>query len=154
MAELQDVDQPAEVIAAILNVSKSRIRQLVRDGLPKSGRNAYPMIACIRWYINYWKKKAVSGEDDLLKHKKRLLIAQAEKAQIEVKEKKQILIHIDDVTKQSARNMLTIRNRFLAMPPRLAQMLETTSTYAERLTMIDKEVKTALESLADGSNRA
>ena len=60
------------------------------------------------------------------------------------------LIPLDVIKEESDRNAISIRNRFLAMPDRLAQMLETTSTFAERREVIDSEIRRALEALADG----
>ena len=47
------------------------------------------------------------------------------------------LIPLEVIKEESDRNAISIRNRFLAMPDRLAQMLETTSTFAERREVID-----------------
>lgn len=60
------------------------------------------------------------------------------------------LIPVDQISQAWGRIATGIRNQFLALPNRLAQMLETTGTASERRAMIDAEVRTILEALADG----
>lgn len=43
----------AEKIAQALNLTESRVHQLVKEGLPKEGRGQYDAVKCIRWYIVY-----------------------------------------------------------------------------------------------------
>ncbi len=65
------------------------------------------------------------------------------------------LMPIDEIRDQWARIAIGIRINFLALPSRLAQMLETVSTPTERRAMIDNEIKTILTALADhGENAA
>ena len=47
------------------------------------------------------------------------------------------------------RIVVAIRTQFLALPSRLSQMLETVTTPRERYNLIDAEVKTILNALAD-----
>jgi phage terminase Nu1 subunit (DNA packaging protein) len=59
------------------------------------------------------------------------------------------LIPVEQVAQAWGRIITGIRNQFLALPNRLAQMLETTGTTEQRRALIDREVKTILEALAD-----
>ena len=59
------------------------------------------------------------------------------------------LVPVSEVADAWGRIVTGIRNQFLALPNRVAQMLETTGTTEQRRALIDREVKTILEALAD-----
>jgi phage terminase Nu1 subunit (DNA packaging protein) len=43
----------AEKVAQALNLTESRVHQLVKAGLPKEGRGQYDAVKCMLWYIRY-----------------------------------------------------------------------------------------------------
>src|SRR5882672_1069217 len=43
----------AEKIAQALNLTESRVHQLVREGLPKEARGQYDPVKCLLWYVRY-----------------------------------------------------------------------------------------------------
>ena len=50
-------------VASALNLTKQRVQQLVKEGLPREGRGQYDPMKCMLWYIRYLQqaleKKAV-----------------------------------------------------------------------------------------------
>ena len=59
------------------------------------------------------------------------------------------LISASQVYEESDRNAILIRNRIMGLSDRLAMMLETAGSYKERFALIDTEIRSALEALAD-----
>lgn len=48
-------------MAAILGVTVGRLRQLAADGMPKEGRDLYPLSGCVQWYVQFWKSRAIKA---------------------------------------------------------------------------------------------
>jgi hypothetical protein len=46
----------AEKIARVLNLTESRVHQLVKEGLPKEARGQYDPIKCMVWYVRYLQR--------------------------------------------------------------------------------------------------
>lgn len=86
---------------------------------------------------------------DLQQERARLARSQREMQDLKIAKEKKELVPADQIATAWGRIATSIRNQFLALPNRLAQMLETTSDTKERRTMIDREVRTILEALAD-----
>jgi hypothetical protein len=47
----------AEKIARALNLTESRVHQLVKEGLPKEGRGQFDPVKCMAFYIRYLQNK-------------------------------------------------------------------------------------------------
>ena len=94
--------------------------------------------------------KGTEGRFDAQAEKARLDKERADNMELKNAQLRGELIHIDAIREESDRNAVSIRNRFLSMPDRLAQMLETCSSFTERRAVIDSEIRRALEALADG----
>ena len=151
MAELPEVEYPTEVIAALFGVTKARIRQLTAEGLPKAGRNRYPLVACIRWYIDYWRGRS-DGLDDLTKReKRRLLKAQADGQEIKNKVVLGELVPAAEIEESWGRIVLAIRQQMLALADRLPALLETATTAKQRREVCLREIRTVLKALARGA---
>ena len=52
------------VIAEILGITDRRLRQLVDEGMPKNGRGEFPLVACVQWYVAYWRDRALGRVND------------------------------------------------------------------------------------------
>ena len=91
---------------------------------------------------------------DYQAEKARLAKEKADGQAIKNAESRRELVPVAEITNAWGRIITGIRNQFLALPNRLAQMLETTATTEQRRALIDREVKTILEALADeGGNQ-
>ena len=42
-----------ERVASALNLTRQRVAQLVKEGLPREKRGEYDLIKCLLWYIRY-----------------------------------------------------------------------------------------------------
>ncbi len=145
MTEIKDVEYPTDVIAGILGVTRARIRQLTKDGMPKSARNSYPMIACIRWYIEWWKKRATMSDTVLARHKRRLLKAQADSAVLDAKMKKGEMLLAEDVKKDAFNFGRRVRDAMLSIPDRLADQLAVETDSAEIHKKMLAEIRRAIK---------
>jgi phage terminase Nu1 subunit (DNA packaging protein) len=144
-------------LAEILNLTPSRIHQLVQEGLPKKLRGQYDQDQCTAFYIRYLQalveKKAIVGEGgEVLTNEReerlRLLRADADLREIELARERGQLVTIDDVEKEMSDLVLTTKARVLAVAPRLAPELlgETSRVMAQ--AKIEKALKEALLGLS------
>lgn len=98
------------------------------------------------------KEKKHSLKDDILSfnsEKTRLAKEQADGQALKNAEHRRELIPASEITETWGRIVTAAKLQFLALPDRLSQMLETASTAKERRTIIETEVKSILEGLAD-----
>lgn len=107
-------DSAAE-IAKALGVSKGRVHQLFRDGMP------HTVDAALAWRAD---RGSTTGPGDALKAERcRLVAAQADRAELELAERRGELIKKTDVTASVAHTTSVMRTRLWAfqndMPPRL-----------------------------------
>ena len=86
---------------------------------------------------------------DLNAERARLAKEQADEKSLKNAVFRKELMPVDEIRDQWQRIAVAIRTQFLALPSRLSQMLETVTTPRERHQMIESEVKTILNMLAD-----
>ena len=72
--------------------------------------------------------------------KARLAFERADGQAIKNAQERKELVPVAEITDAWGRIITGIRNQFLALPNRLAQMLETTATTEQRRALIDREV--------------
>nr|MBC8360929.1 hypothetical protein [Candidatus Desulfatibia profunda] len=120
---IKDVEYPVEVIAFIFGVTRSRIRQYVKEGLPKSTRNSYPLALCVQWVIEFWKKRAVVTDNAIKQHKKRLLKANADKVERENKTATKELIPAEQVKRDAERAARIVKEKVTSWPGRVAALV-------------------------------
>jgi len=149
MAEIQDVEYPTEVLAGILGVTKARIRQLSKQGMPKAGRNLYPMIACVQWYINFWKTKASTNDAVTERHKRRLSKAKADIAEIEAKSKKGDMVPAAEVEKDGFNLGRQIRDAMTSIPDRISDQLAVETESIKVHEKLLNEIIFALKGLSE-----
>jgi phage terminase Nu1 subunit (DNA packaging protein) len=150
-----------EECAHELNLGSRRVQQLAREGLPRSDRGVYNVVACFRWYVRYLQRKLVEralpedGDGDAggpatsssaTRHK--MLSIEAELKQIELAEKREQLVSIEKATKDIQAIVVEIRTRILALPPRLAAEVLGETDLAVSQVKIDRSLKGALDVLS------
>jgi phage terminase Nu1 subunit (DNA packaging protein) len=144
-------------IAEILNLTRSRIQQLVQEGLPKKLRGKYDQDVCVGWYIRYLQalveKKAIVGEGGAVladeRHERlRLLSADADLREIELARERGQLVAIEDVEHEMADLILVTKARVLAVGARVAPALVGETSRLMIQAIIEKEHKEALKHLA------
>jgi phage terminase Nu1 subunit (DNA packaging protein) len=150
----------AEKIAQALNLTESRVHQLVREGLPKEGRGQYEPVKCMLWYIRYLQraieKKAVPTLDGRYlgerEERMRLLRADADLREMELASQRGRLIAIQDVEKELTDLLLTTKSRIMAIPSRLAPELVGETSRVMIQARLEKACKESLARLARSRN--
>lgn len=152
-----------EKIAGFLNLTSTRVQQLVKEGMPRESRGEYDAIKCAGWYIRYLqsaleKKSVPTLEGGFVGEREeriRLLRADADLKEMELAKERAQLVAIPDVEKMVIDLVLTTKARIMAIPPRLAPELvgETQRTMIQ--AKLEKACSEALAYLAkaipDGS---
>jgi phage terminase Nu1 subunit (DNA packaging protein) len=145
-----------ERVAQALNLTRSRVAQLVKMGLPKEGRGQYDPVKCMLWYIRFLQaaleKKSVPMTDGTFagerEERVRLLRADADLREIELAKERSQLVSIADVEQTLMDLVLTTKARITAIPPRLAPELVGETSRVMIQAKIEKSCKEALHSLS------
>ena len=143
---------PVSTLAKLFNLTERRIQQLARDNvIPKPEKGKYDLIACVRAYIKYLQDRA-AGRDiepqDTYAERARLLKAQADKTELEVKSMNGELISTDQVELLWGGLVAAFRARMLALPVRCAHLLMSLKTYPEVESCLREHVHEALRELS------
>jgi phage terminase Nu1 subunit (DNA packaging protein) len=143
-------------VAAALNLTASRVQQLVQEGLPKKLRGKYDKDECTGWYIRYLQalveKKAIVDEGGRIfaserEERLRQIRADADLTEIKLARQRGQLVLIDDVEKEISDLVLTTKARVLAVAPRLAPELVGETSRVMVQAKIEKSLKEALVQL-------
>jgi phage terminase Nu1 subunit (DNA packaging protein) len=118
---------PVSTIAKLFNLTERRVQQLASDGvIPKSTRGKYDLVASVRGYISFLQDRAF-GKDiapvDAHNERTRLLKAQADKTELEVKTITGELIPAADIEAEWASLVVAFRSRMLVLPTRGAHQI-------------------------------
>ena len=144
---------PVATLAKLFNLTERRVQQLVREGiLPKPEKGRYDLIACVQAYIKYLQDRATGRGDiepqDTYAERARLLKAQADKTELEVKAMNGELVATDQVELLWAGLVSSFRARMLALPVRCAHLLMSLKTYPEIEVCLREHVHEASNELA------
>ena len=146
--EYKDPEYTIEVISFIFGLTEGRIRQLVKDGMPKAGRNKYPVAKCVQWYIEYWKARAKNTTDKVKKLNERLLRAKAGEAELNLLKQQGQVIDIDIVEKTGFEAGKQVKESLKAMVEQLGPDLAAQTEVFEVKQIMLKEINKTLENLA------
>ena len=141
-------------IATFLGIGTSRVRTLARDGhLVKVSRGRFDVRASLAAYLSRLRDGAVKGggqvPDDLKAEKLRLAKHQADKIEIQNAAARGELVRSADVEREWANVLRDVRSTMLAVPSRVGSKLAHLT--AHDVAEIDREIKAALEGLANGN---
>lgn len=136
----------ADQMGVIVDLTPRRLAQLAAEGMPKAGRNGYPLVATVRWVIEYWRKRAV--QSPLSEGRRRKIEADAGAAELDLALKRGKLADIESLAYAHGRSCARLRTRLLAIPSKLAPQAHRTKTIAEIEAMIRREITEALEELS------
>lgn len=93
-------------IAQVLGITPTRVQQLVKeDGMPQVRRGHYNLVACVQWYIKYWRDRAEAkgapGDNDSMANAKlRQARADARLAEIELAQAEGELLPLAEYEKE------------------------------------------------------
>ena len=152
--------QTSQVIAKIFGVSTRRVEQLKTEGVIKGqGKpTKYDLLPTIQAYIRYLSDKANGRETketdsqletEKLTAEKRIKMAKAEMAELELKELKGDLHRSSDVEAITTDHVMAVRSMLMALPGKLAVDLATIQTAPEAAERIKQEVYAVLQQLSD-----
>lgn len=146
-------------LAALLGINRSRVAQLVRDGvLRRAGRARFDLQASVRAYADNLRhktsrlgpgRKATKGNSELEAEKLRLTRAQADEREAKAAAAKGELVRASEVERAWAGVLRDVRAAMLAVPSRCGAALPHLS--AHDIATLEGEVRAALEGLADGN---
>ena len=152
--------QTSQVIAKIFGVSTRRVEQLKTEGVIKGqGKpTKYDLLPTIQAYIRYLSDKAngrekkesdAQLETEKLTAEKRIKMAKAEMAELELKELKGDLHRSSDVEAITTDHVMFVRSMLMALPGKLAVDVAAIQTAPEAAERIKQEVYAILQQLSD-----
>lgn len=152
--------QSSQVIAKIFGVSTRRVEQLKTEGIIKGqGKpTKYDLLPTIQAYIKYLSDKAngrekketdAALETEKLTAEKRIKMAKAEMAELELKEMRGELHRASDVEAITTDHVLYLRSMLMALPGKLAVDVAAINSAPECADRIKREIYSVLDSLAN-----
>ncbi|MBR3370894.1 MAG: terminase small subunit [Rhodobacteraceae bacterium] len=142
-------------LATLLGVGASRIRTLARDGvLVRGGKGRFDTRKSLQGYLENLRVHAAragrpsEGGDALKKAKTRLAEEQAAKAELQNAALRAELVESSVVQREWQNILRDVRSTVLAVPSRVGAKLPHLT--AHDVAEIDREIKSALEALANG----
>jgi len=138
-------------------LTRERIRQLVNEGMPKTGRDEFDGVRCMFWYLGKLRRavahKETENEDGsstgIRAERKRLLKTQADREELELAELRREMLKVSDWEAATADLVTTAKARILAVPARVAPRVVGETNRVLVQGMIEKELKAALSELAE-----
>lgn len=148
---LKDLKVSVMVLADLFELTDRRVQQLAKEGIiPKEVYGKYPLFASIKGFLKYQKdgrySADTSGNDT--DHKKRLLKAKADKAEIEAERLADNLIEVHRVEKTWTDIMSRVRPKLLSIAPKSAAVVAVETSADACHKIIQKSVDEALIELS------
>lgn len=145
----------AKVVGDWLGVSDRTVSDLaIRGHAKKIGRGQYDLRETVRLYTAHLREMAAGRGDggslDLTQERARLAKLQADGQEIKNAQTRGELVLRDDVLRGWQDIIRKVRSGMLAVPARIQQQIPTIGT--SETILIDREIREALEALADGSD--
>ena len=141
---------PVETIARLLDLSTRRVQQLSKEGvIPRAERGRYELVPAVRGYVAYLKERSINpGVVSFDEVRARKTAAEAEMAEIELKEKKGILSPTEEVARSWAEIIGACRSKLLSMPAKIAPVVAVEDTPAICKQIVEEQIGEALDELS------
>lgn len=139
----------APVMAAIVGMTERRLQQLANEGMPREGREGYPLAGCVQWIIEYWRKRAT--QTPLGDARRRKLEADAAAAEIDLAVKRGAVADVAAIARVHGEACARIRTRLLAIPSKTAPQIHRLKTVPQVEAAIRREIVEALEELVSAT---
>lgn len=126
-ADAKSGTYPVGTIAKLLELTERRVYQLAAQGIiPRTPKGRYELVPAVRGYIKYLRDRAINadvkdGEEG--DHKKRLMKARADIAQMEAERLREELVPVEHVTRVWTDAAARFRQRVLAIPHKAAPLV-------------------------------
>lgn len=132
-----------DTLCKLLDLTPRRIRQLTDEGVVfKISRGQYDLVKSVRGYIAHLRErleKTVAGGDDGGLSRKRM--ADALMAELEYQTRKGERVIAGDVDEMMQRVAMTVRTNVLAVPAKVAPLINPKTTRAQ----VEAIVRTAID---------
>jgi phage terminase Nu1 subunit (DNA packaging protein) len=144
-----------EDLARVMDVAPKSVADLVAKGMPHEARGQYDVGRCLAWYVRFlhaqMTRRGITEEErnsgvNLRVERHRLLKIQADLGELDLLERQRKVIPIEAYEKLVIGWAVTIRQRVLALPARLAGMLVGLDRQAIK-DVIDREGREMLSIL-------
>ena len=144
---------PLSTIAKLLNLTERRVQQLAKEGIVvRDGKGKYDLVGSVRGYVKYLQDRTL-GKDlapiDSHVEKARLLRAQADKTEMEVKALQKILLPVTQIKISWMMMLSSFRTRMLSIPAKTAHLLAAVDDNAEIERILREEIYEGLTELSD-----
>ncbi len=143
---------PVDTIAKLLLLTPRRVQQLAKDGLiPRAPGGRYELALTVQAYIKYLRDRALGGDvsdEDIGKHKARLLKARADDAVMDSEERAGKLIPAAEVGAGWVAVVTMFKQRALAIPTRAAPLLAVETRVDACHAIVEGLIWEALSELA------
>ena len=131
----------ADEVGQLLGVQRRQVYNLVKQGLPQSGKNRFHAPTVVKWFID---TRSNENAADITEQRKRLYKAQTDKTELENSQIRGELLKVGAVQTAFFELGTRIRTQIEAIEPRLARMLPPEVVSEFRI-----EIKAALEAISD-----
>ena len=147
---------PVSTIAKLLLITDRRVQQLSKDGvIPKTDHGRYELAPAVQGYVRYLQERSLgrpSAPEDYHTEKARLVKAQADRAEMEVKTISGELVKASDVANEWFATINDCKSRLLSIASKAAPILASESNAGACQTIIDDLVREALKELGSYAN--
>lgn len=137
----------APQLARILNITERRVQQLVKQGLPRTARGRYPLVASVHFYIATLRENRPETSS-IEQARLRKLIAQADREELELARERNQVVAIDDAMAAIGRAIGECRAKLLALPSKLAPEVALEKSKPMCRAIIETGIHDALADLA------
>jgi hypothetical protein len=142
---------PVEIIARVLKLTPRRVQQLANEGvIPKAAKNRYALVPAVHGYIDFLKARAIGADlpEESGEHKRRLLKARADIAEMEASRLSGEQVSVEDVERTWTEIAARFRQRTLAVAPKAAPMVAVETSIDACHEIIETFIHEALAELA------
>lgn len=150
------ISYPVSHIANLLLLTERRVQQLSKENvIPKMDHGRYDLVQAVQGYVRYLQERSLgrpSAPEDYHTEKARLVKAQADKAELEVKTIRGELVQADAVASEWFAAINDCKSRLLSIASKAAPILASESNAGTCQTIIDDLVREALTELGSYAN--
>lgn len=140
-------------MAELLDISKQRVTELAKRGvIKKQARGQYLLKGSVSSYCASLRQTAAgrggeAAQLDLTKERARLAKEQADREAFKNAQSRNELVHADDVVREWADILRTVRAGVMAIPSRVGMRLSSLSV--AEIAVIDRECRDVLEEISN-----
>jgi hypothetical protein len=138
-------------LASALSLDERQIRRLTTRGILSRGELGYDLIDSIRSFVAYRESVIAEqhGSGEYGKARSALYIERAAKMKLEREEREGALVRVSDVIAMMTSLVGVTKQRLLAIPTKCAPLLVMKRVPAEVMAILTREIREALQDLAD-----